>query len=163
MCVSVGYPKGTKGGLFNCPKENKELSKGMETQSSEKQNDQVPDKDVVQPQHHDGVVATDVVRSHSGRETRQSVCYTLLGESYDRIPEEPTTEPVDCDKALLDKNADKWGVATKSDMDFMYSNQVWDLVEPPDGVKFIRCKWLYKKKRGVDRKVQAFKERVYLE
>ncbi|XP_009606826.1 uncharacterized protein LOC107789447 [Nicotiana tabacum] len=76
----------------------------------------VPDNDVVQPQDHNGVVATDVVRSHSGREIRQPVHYTLLGESYDRIPEEPTSEPVNYDQALHDKDVDKWVAGIKSEM-----------------------------------------------
>ena len=38
----------------------------------------------------------------------------------------------------------------------MYSNQVWLLVDPPNGVKPIGCKWVYKRKRGIDGKV-AFK------
>ena len=42
----------------------------------------------------------------------------------------------------------------------MYSNQVWLLVDPPDGVKPIGCKWIYKRKRGVDRKVETFKARI---
>ena len=42
----------------------------------------------------------------------------------------------------------------------MYSNQVWNLVKPPEGIKPIRCKWIYKKKRGVDGKVETFKARL---
>ena len=42
----------------------------------------------------------------------------------------------------------------------MYSNQVWDLMEPPEGIKPIGCKWIYKKKRGVDSKVETFKARL---
>ena len=49
----------------------------------------------------------------------------------------------------------------KSEMASMYSNKVWDLVEPPvDGVKPIGCKWIYKKKRGVDGQVQTYKARL---
>ena len=42
----------------------------------------------------------------------------------------------------------------------MYSNQVWLLVDPPIGVKPIGCKWIYKKKRGIDGKVETFKARL---
>ena len=49
----------------------------------------------------------------------------------------------------------------KSEMESMYSNKVWDLVEPlVDGVKPIGCKWIYKKKRGVDGQVQTYKARL---
>lgn len=42
----------------------------------------------------------------------------------------------------------------------MYSNQVWELVEPPKGVKPIGCKWIYKRKKGSDKKVKAWKARL---
>ena len=29
----------------------------------------------------------------------------------------------------------------------MYSNQVWTIVDAPEGVKPIGCKWIYKRKR----------------
>ena len=67
-----------------------------------------------------------------------------MGESFDRIPKESNTEHVNYDEALQDKDAEKWIVAMKSEMKSMYSNKVWDLVEPPVyGVKPIGCKWIY--------------------
>ena len=45
----------------------------------------------------------------------------------------------------------------KTEMESMYSNQVELLIDPPDGVKSIGCKWVYKRKRGVDEKVKTFK------
>ncbi|KAA0055676.1 retrovirus-related pol polyprotein from transposon tnt 1-94 [Cucumis melo var. makuwa] len=42
----------------------------------------------------------------------------------------------------------------------MYFNSVWDLVDQPDGIKPIGCKWIYKRKRGADGKVQTFKARL---
>ena len=48
----------------------------------------------------------------------------------------------------------------KSELDSMYSNQVWDLVEAPNGIKPIGWKWVYKRKRGVDGKVETFKARL---
>ena len=34
------------------------------------------------------------------------------------------------------------------------------LIDSPDGVKLIGCKWVYKRKRGVDGKVKTFKVRL---
>ena len=42
----------------------------------------------------------------------------------------------------------------------MYFNQVWDLVEAPNDIKPIGCKWVYKRKRGVDGKVETFKAKL---
>ena len=45
----------------------------------------------------------------------------------------------------------------KSELDSMYSNQVWDLVKAFNGIKPVGCKWVYKRKRGIDGKVETFK------
>ena len=45
-------------------------------------------------------------------------------------------------------------------MESMYSNSVWELVDLPESVRPIGCKWIYKKKRGVDGKVETFKARL---
>ena len=50
--------------------------------------------------------------------------------------------------------------AMNLEMESMYTNSVWELVDQPDGVKPIGCKWIYKKKRGSDGKVQTFKARL---
>ena len=42
----------------------------------------------------------------------------------------------------------------------MYSNQVWDLVKAPNGIKPVGCKWVYKRKRGIDGKFETFKARL---
>lgn len=39
----------------------------------------------------------------------------------------------------------------------MYTNKVWKLVEAQNEVKHIWYKWLYKRKKGVDRRVEIFK------
>ena len=42
----------------------------------------------------------------------------------------------------------------------MYSNYVWELVDPPEDVSPIGCKWIYKKKRGTDGEVETYKARL---
>ncbi|KAL8124110.1 hypothetical protein AgCh_011931 [Apium graveolens] len=37
---------------------------------------------------------------------------------------------------------------------------VWELVEPPKGIKPIGCKWIYKKKRESGKRVKAWKARL---
>ena len=44
------------------------------------------------------------------------------------------------DEALKDKDADLWQKDMKSEMQSMYSNQVWDLMEPLEGIKPIGYK-----------------------
>ena len=42
----------------------------------------------------------------------------------------------------------------------LYSNSVWSPIEAPKGVKPIGCKWIYKRKRQPDGKVETFKARL---
>ena len=46
------------------------------------------------------------------------------------------------------------------EMEYMYSNSVWSLVKAPKRVKSIGCKWIYKRKRGSNGKVETFKARL---
>ena len=48
----------------------------------------------------------------------------------------------------------------KSEMESMKVNDVWTLVDPPEGVKPIGCKWVFKRKRGADGKVETYKARL---
>ena len=45
----------------------------------------------------------------------------------------------------------------RAKMDSMYANQVWSLVDPPEGVIPIGCKWIFKRKIGADGKVDTYK------
>ena len=42
----------------------------------------------------------------------------------------------------------------------MKSNSVWELIDLPEGIKPIECKWVYKRKRNAKGKVKTFKARL---
>ena len=63
-------------------------------------------------------------------------------------------------KAIMSRDSDKWLKAMKFKMDSMYSNQMWTLVDASEGVTPIGCKWVYKKKIGVDGQVETYKARL---
>ena len=42
----------------------------------------------------------------------------------------------------------------------MCSNNVWILVDLPQGIKPIGCKWVYNRKRGVDGMVETYKAKI---
>ena len=48
----------------------------------------------------------------------------------------------------------------KLKIESIYSNLVWELVDLLEGFKPIGCKWIYKRKRGADGKVETFKARL---
>ncbi|KAA0041297.1 gag/pol protein [Cucumis melo var. makuwa] len=55
---------------------------------------------------------------------------------------------------------DQWVKVMDLEMESMYFNLVWELVDLPKGVKPIGCKWIYKRKRDSTRNIQIFKARL---
>ena len=66
-------------------------------------------------------------------------------------------EPLTYTEAIQSSDSDKWQEAMESEIDSMYVNQVWSLVDAPEGVNPIGCKWVYKKKIGADGQVETYK------
>ncbi|PNX91167.1 putative retrotransposon Ty1-copia subclass protein [Trifolium pratense] len=69
-------------------------------------------------------------------------------------------EPVTYQEAVTGPESAKWLEAMKSEMDSMYTNQVWNLVEAPEGINPIGCKWVFKKKTDMDGNVSTYKARL---
>ena len=61
---------------------------------------------------------------------------------------------------MTDVDSDQWKLTMKADIESMYSNQVWELVDSCANIIPIGCKWVYKRKRGQDGKVKTFKARL---
>ena len=55
-------------------------------------------------------------------------------------------DPKTYDEAMLDADSKKWMNTMKSEINSIHSNQFWSLVNPPEGIVPIGCKWIYKKK-----------------
>ena len=69
-------------------------------------------------------------------------------------------DPLTYRDAMDDSDKDKLQEAMNQEMESMYYNSVWELVDPPEDVRLIRCKWIFKRKRGIDGKVETFKARL---
>ncbi|KAL5545175.1 hypothetical protein UlMin_008959 [Ulmus minor] len=69
-------------------------------------------------------------------------------------------DPYTYNEAMGDVDATLWKKAMNVEMESMGSNKVWELVDLPEGIKPIGCKWIYKRKRGADGKVETFKARL---
>ena len=50
-----------------------------------------------------------------------------------------------------------WKEAIKSELDFIVSNQTWELVELPKCCKPISSKWIFKKKLRPDGSIDKYK------
>ena len=66
-------------------------------------------------------------------------------------------EPTTYLEAVMSSDSDKWLNIMKSKIDSIYANQVWTLVDAHEGVTPISCKWIFKRKIGVDGQIETYK------
>ncbi|KAK8573908.1 hypothetical protein V6N13_096839 [Hibiscus sabdariffa] len=86
----------------------------------------------------------------STRERHEPERYGFLVTTHGDVILVDQDEPKTYQEAVSSPDSEKWLEAMRSEMDSMSDNQVWTLVEPPEGVKPIGCKWVFKKKTDMD-------------
>nr|ABG22008.1 retrotransposon protein, putative, Ty1-copia subclass [Oryza sativa Japonica Group] len=184
----VGYPKETKGYYFYNREEDKvfvarhdvflekefistkdsgimvrleeiqETPKNASTSTQPQQDEQ----DVVQQVEQ--VVVEPVVEAPASRRSeriwRTPARYALLTTGQRDILLLDNDKPTTYEEAMVGPDSKKWLGAMKSEIESMHVNQVWNLVDPPDGVKGIECKWVFKKKTDLDGNVHIYKARL---
>ncbi|RVW43382.1 Retrovirus-related Pol polyprotein from transposon TNT 1-94 [Vitis vinifera] len=69
-------------------------------------------------------------------------------------------DPISVSQVKQSSNSEKWIEAMKEEMKSMKDNGVWDLVELPEGVKPIGCKWIFKTKRDSKGNIVRYKARL---
>jgi len=69
-------------------------------------------------------------------------------------------DPINFCQAMSNSNSQKWIDAMKDEMKSMKDNEVWDLVELPEGVKPISCKWIFKIKKDLKGNIERYKARL---
>ncbi|KAM1100492.1 hypothetical protein ACFX2B_006880 [Malus domestica] len=69
-------------------------------------------------------------------------------------------DPRNYTEAMSDIDSKRWQEAMKSEMDSMHQNQVWILVDPPEGIIPVGNKWVFKRKIAVDGNVETYKARL---
>ena len=93
----------------------------------------------------------------SGRVIKPPTRYNEDGMALVAITD---NDPLTYKHAMEDPDKERWLEAMNLEMESMYSNSVWELVDLPNEVRPIGCKWIYKRKRGVDGKVETLKARL---
>ena len=61
---------------------------------------------------------------------------------------------------MNDVNSSKWLEAMKDELKSMVQNEVWDLVELPEGHQKVGCKWVFKTKRDSNGNLERYKARL---
>ncbi|KAK8578849.1 hypothetical protein V6N13_142124 [Hibiscus sabdariffa] len=176
-CTFVGYPKETKGYYFY--NENKVfvartgvfIEKEFLTNSGNGRNielKEVQQQQVIEPEV-EGIsqaveenptdLETQPLR-RSTRERHEPERYGFLVTTHGDVILVDQDEPKTYQEAVASPDSEKWLEAMRSEMDSMSENKVWTLVEPPEGIKPIGCKWVFKKKTDMDDNVQTYKGRL---
>ena len=170
----VGYLSNTKGYLFYDTEhrnvfvasfgkflESEFLSEGGDHRQVELDEVQLDtDEPLEEPEVQVDVEPSTHTLRRSNRESRPPERLYLIQEKSLDVLLIEETDPFTYREAMLDIDSAKWQEAMKSELDSMHQNQVWDLVQLPEGIVPIGCKWVYKRKRGPDGKVETFKARL---
>ena len=83
--------------------------------------------------------------------------YGFLMSEHDDVLLIKDDETTNYEEAMSDIDSKKWLKAMKSQMYSMYDNQVWTLVDPSNGIKPIRYKWVFKKKTNMEGNMIIYK------
>ena len=174
-CIFVGYPKDSFGYYFYSPSEQKvfvsrhavflekefilEEDSGSNFELEEIQDNEDEMEQELEPQ----VVETDApstqVLRRSGRIRNAPERYGYLME-HDEMLIIENDEPTSYQEVLSSIDKQKWLDAMNSEMDSMYDNQVWNLVDLPKGAKSVGCKWVFKKKTDMEGNIVTYKARL---
>ena len=179
----VGYPKNSLGYCFYLPAEQvvvvsrdviflekeflKECGKGrkiMLDEESSKEAQQIDHMNIDQPE--EPILIENVITPTPRKSSRVShppERYGFLHEMQElHVHKENihVDDPTMYEEALYDKDSSRWLDAMKIEMDFMYANQVWTLIDPPEGIVPIGCKWIFKRKISTDKKVKTYEARL---
>ena len=92
----------------------------------------------------------------SARESRKP---DYLG-SWACMATELQKEPQTVREALNHPEQEHWKAAMQKEMDSIYSNDVWDLVELPENRKTVGNKWVFKTKTKADGSIERYKARL---
>ncbi|TYK02298.1 gag/pol protein [Cucumis melo var. makuwa] len=181
--LTMGYPKESRGGLFYNPQENKVF---VSTNTTFLEEDHIRDhqpynklvlNEISKSATDKPSSSTKVVdktkisgQTHPSQELREPQCigrvvhqpdrYLGLSETQVVIPDDGVEDPLTYKQAMNDVDCDQWIKAMNLEMESMFFNSVWTLVDQPNDVKPIGCKWIYKRKRDQAGKVQTFKARL---
>ena len=179
-CVFVGYPKETKGYYFYNRNENKVfvarngtflekefLRKGTSGSKIDLEEIREPEDNIepmvetepIPQSVEEPVQDTQVIR-RSGRSRSEPERYRFLVTESDKVEFIENDEPTSYQEAISSPDSDKWQEAMESELQSMEDNQVWNLIDPPESVKIIGCKWVFKKKTDMDGKVHTYKARL---
>ena len=94
------------------------------------------------------------------RSSRTRAAPELYGNPVMNFMIDEIDDPATYEEAMMSPDSNKWLEAMKSEMESMYENQVWTLVDLPHDRKAMENKWIFKRKTDADGNVTVYKARL---
>ncbi|KAJ0489574.1 putative RNA-directed DNA polymerase [Helianthus annuus] len=105
-------------------------------------------------------IARDRTRRQIIKPSRYRSVADLSAFVFSVAEQESIYEPLSFDDALNSPDKSKWLSAMKDEMDSLYKNKTWILVDKPKEQKLVDCKWIFKVKEGMPGEAPRFKARL---
>ncbi|GJY82930.1 retrovirus-related pol polyprotein from transposon TNT 1-94, partial [Tanacetum coccineum] len=74
----------------------------------------------------------------------------MAAYTFSIAEEEDTHEPLTYQEAVACEDIFKWKAAMEEEMDSLWKNKTWELVDHPAGQNLVSCKWLFKINKGIE-------------
>ena len=71
-----------------------------------------------------------------------------------------TEDSLTYEEAIQRNDSKAWQEAMKSEIQSMYDNKVWTLVDLPNEKRPIQCKWIFKRKMNLNGNMTTYKARL---
>ena len=137
----------SKNGIEESSESTQDSTRYVQLDSG-REDDQTQEDQVPQEQ--------EPVLRRSTRERRQTNIYTPGATCTVADTGDPTSRK----EALDSDNGSEWGKAMEKEIESLYANEVWDLVELPKDRKAVGSKWVFKTKRNANGTVERYKARL---
>ncbi|GJW09833.1 FAR1-related sequence 5-like protein [Tanacetum coccineum] len=153
-CLFVDYPEESFGYLFYIPKDNVVFVARRGT---------FLEREMISKEDSGSKIDLEEIQESIDEEPIDPQFYYGFHIEEDKISDSTLidlNEPANYKEAMACPEAAKWKEAMKSEIQSMYNNQVWNLVDTTPGLKIVGCKWIFKKKTDMDGKVHTYKARL---
>ena len=164
--ILIGYGTETKGYRLYDPKRGKvfysrdvqvnEMECGVEKESSEQDERRYVELEFPSDDESLSDIPVEPVPRRSERKRRPPTYYGEWANSVKFDIKEPQT----FSQALDSPDKQHWMNAMENEMDSLYDNDVWDLVELPKDRKTVGSKWVFKIKTATDGSIERYKARL---
>ena len=166
--IFLGYGDGVKGyRLYNKEKQRIFYSRDVvfnETKPTQANNpaegNEVPEQPLIEIEttENDATVEAEAEDVNQQPPQRERQAPDRLGDWV--YVAKDLHDPMTVEEALSRKNKDDWRLAMEDEVNSMFNNDVWDLVELPKGRKAVGSKWVFKTKHDADGNLQRYKARL---